>query len=196
MITMESCAASSQQITEMRHKLNDCASAQQVTAVTVQVQKLATAMTALFKLLPPNSQQGSTNQPQPTIQGGKSSSNNAESESDYGDKQNPKRPLTQVSTNDSQTSRELHQLRHVQDHVSEDEPQATTGNAASTKPTLRKRKLRDIPLLPRITKTLRKPVLNTPENALLTISRYDLKIHQNLNASHQQDRQNQVHNFT
>jgi hypothetical protein len=47
---MEACATSAHQINEMRQKLNECASAQQVTALTTQVQEVTTAMTALLKL--------------------------------------------------------------------------------------------------------------------------------------------------
>jgi hypothetical protein len=48
--TMEACATSSQQINEMRHKLNECASANQVTNLSMQVQDLANALTALVQI--------------------------------------------------------------------------------------------------------------------------------------------------
>ena len=45
--TMEVCAASSLHISNMRNKLNDCASANQVTDLSIQVQTLTQALTLL-----------------------------------------------------------------------------------------------------------------------------------------------------
>jgi hypothetical protein len=100
MKTMEACAASSQQINEMRHKLNECASAQQVTDLPFQVQELANAMTALFKRQPINNHQYESNkQPHRKNHGGTSIA--LELVSDNAVKQNPKRAMNHESTNNT-----------------------------------------------------------------------------------------------
>jgi hypothetical protein len=102
MITMEACATSAHQINEMRQKLNECASAQQVTALTTQVQELTTAMTALLKLKLPHSVEKDSNQRTDTSDQQDRHERMDIPFQDYGDKQKVKRSLTQVSTDGSQ----------------------------------------------------------------------------------------------
>jgi hypothetical protein len=99
MKTMEACATSSKQINEMRHKLNECASAQQVIALTNQVQDLATAMTAMFQLRMSHNPQDIHNQTDISDQQGRQDQNETIPNNFHGVKQAAKRPLTQVTPN-------------------------------------------------------------------------------------------------
>jgi hypothetical protein len=130
----------------MRQKLNECASAQQVTALTTQVQELTTAMTALLKLKLPHSVEKDSNQRTDMSDQQDRHERMDIPFQDYGDKQKVKRSLTQVSTDGSQVmpaSTQPHELPQTESNTGMIESTETTPiNTSASLPSPEKKKTR------------------------------------------------------